>query len=57
MDEERTCACGMAFTIEVGEKRWFEGKGFELPRRCKPCREKRKREKATENQSDRDLLA
>lgn len=58
MDEERQCACGATFTIEAGEKRWYENKGFVLPKRCVPCRAKKKAEMAErERTSDRDLLA
>jgi hypothetical protein len=55
-DEERKCLCGATFVIEAGEKRFFENKGFALPKRCVPCRDKKRAEKQKE-QSDRDLLA
>ena len=34
--------CRTTFGISAGEVAFFEEKGFALPRRCKPCREKRK---------------
>ena len=35
----RTCKeCGERFSITVGEKEFFDKKGFDLPMRCKDCR-------------------
>ena len=34
--------CFKPFDITYGEKASFESKGFELPKRCKDCRHKRK---------------
>lgn len=39
----RVCVdCGKTFTITVGEKEYFESKGFELPKRCSKCRKAKK---------------
>jgi hypothetical protein len=38
--------CGNQFIVESGEKAFFEKKQMELPKRCKSCRDRRKREKA-----------
>lgn len=46
-DKEVRCieaSCKKYFTITAGEQEFFAGKGFQLPRRCKDCRERRKRE-------------
>ncbi len=34
--------CGADFTFTVGEQRYFLSKGLSIPKRCKPCREKRR---------------
>lgn len=34
--------CGRPFTLTEGEVKWYEGKGFPLPKRCKECRKKRR---------------
>ena len=35
--------CGMQFVFTAGEQEFYDRKGFkEVPKRCKPCREKRK---------------
>lgn len=36
--------CGAAFTMTEEQVLWFEKKGFQLPKRCKECRERKKRE-------------
>ena len=38
--------CGKEFTITDGEIDFYRSKGFELPNRCKSCRDKRKSQKA-----------
>ncbi|MHB8111134.1 MAG: zinc-ribbon domain containing protein [Syntrophorhabdaceae bacterium] len=30
--------CGRRFTIDAGEQKWYEKKGFSLPKRCPRCR-------------------
>jgi hypothetical protein len=34
--------CGDRFTFTVGEQRFFKQKGFQLPKRCKDCRNERR---------------
>ena len=34
-------SCGQKFTITVGEKEFFDHKGFELPKKCKKCKEEK----------------
>nr|WP_269321887.1 RQC-minor-1 family DNA-binding protein [Oceanobacillus salinisoli] len=36
--------CGKRFIFTVGEQKFYKQKGFSEPKRCKPCREKRKLE-------------
>ncbi len=31
--------CGAEFEITEGEQNWYAKKGWELPKRCKACRE------------------
>ena len=43
---EIECAdCASIFVVTVGEQDWFKGLGWAIPRRCKPCRDARKRER------------
>ncbi len=37
--------CGKDFLFTAGEQRYYEQRGFNPPRRCKDCRDKRKSEK------------
>ena len=42
-----TCSdCGSEFIFTAGEADFFQQKGLSTPKRCKPCRQKRKEEKA-----------
>lgn len=39
-----TCKeCGDVFEITPEEEVWYKSKGFELPKRCKSCRDLRRR--------------
>lgn len=38
--------CGKEFTISIGEQSFFVSHNFQLPKRCKDCRRKRKEEHA-----------
>lgn len=44
--------CGAEFEISEGEIGWYARKGWEIPRRCKACREiaRNKRTKGGEQQ-------
>lgn len=45
---ERDCIekrCGSTFIITAGEREYFDQLALHLPKRCKPCRERRKAEK------------
>ena len=47
-DKELTCVepgCGATFIFEAGEQAFFAEKGFTPPKRCKPCRQRKKAEK------------
>jgi hypothetical protein len=35
--------CGQSFTFAAGEGAYYWSKGLSVPRRCKPCRQLRKR--------------
>lgn len=35
-------SCGKAFTITVGEQRFYVSKAMDLPKRCAECRRMRK---------------
>jgi hypothetical protein len=37
--------CGEEFSLSPGERRFFEEKGWTLPKRCKKCRDRRREEK------------
>ena len=34
--------CQRYFPITIGERRWFEDRDLKLPKRCVPCRKKKK---------------
>ena len=45
-DELHNCIdCGSPFTVTSGEREFFAKNGLQPPKRCKPCRDKRKAEK------------
>jgi len=37
------CDCGESFVFTAGEQAYFQSKGLSEPKRCKACRELRKR--------------
>lgn len=41
--------CNKPFVISLKEKKFYEEKGWELPKRCKECRQKRKAAKEKKN--------
>jgi hypothetical protein len=41
--------CGGNFLLPAGEQQYMAEKGFNMPTRCKPCRQKNKAAKAAEN--------
>ncbi len=45
-DKEITCSdCGQTFIFTGREQVFFQEKGFNPPKRCKPCREKKQQER------------
>lgn len=36
--------CGEQFDFGEGEQKFFDTMGFTYPKRCKPCRQKKKKE-------------
>lgn len=42
-DGSKVCIdCGAWFTVDDGERRYFTDRNFQLPKRCRPCRQLRK---------------
>lgn len=41
-DKEITCACGAKFTWTAKSQEFFAGKGYQDPKRCRPCVDKKK---------------
>ncbi|MBI4447285.1 MAG: zinc-ribbon domain-containing protein [Acidobacteria bacterium] len=42
-DKQIQCVdCGKDFTFSAKEQEFYQSKGFSQPKRCKPCRDKRK---------------
>lgn len=41
-DIEKVCECGAHFIFTVGEQKFFERQGLMPPKRCAPCRAKKK---------------
>ncbi|MFQ5604200.1 MAG: zinc-ribbon domain containing protein [bacterium] len=45
-DKTLTCEdCGNQFTFSEDEQQFYNQRGFQEPKRCKSCRDKRKRER------------
>jgi hypothetical protein len=43
MEEKIICSdCGKEFVLTAGERKWYEDKGFSIPKRCPDCRKQRK---------------
>lgn len=40
--EQECRECGKRFRLEPGEVAWYAGRGWDTPKRCKPCRNQRK---------------
>ena len=38
--------CGGEYLVTESEARWFSVKGFDLPKRCRTCRDRRKQQRA-----------
>lgn len=41
--------CGRGFTLSHEEQRWYQEKGWPLPKRCEECRSERRRERDSGN--------
>lgn len=47
-DMELQCQdCGNSFVWTENDQQFYKEKGYTQPKRCKPCREKKKRERNT----------
>jgi len=43
--ERRVCReCGAVFTMTAKDMDWFVAHGLQIPKRCEPCRQERRRE-------------
>jgi len=57
--EDRTidcAACHQPFNFSAGEQDFYATRGFQTPKRCKPCRAVKKGEKLDPNQGRGELL-
>lgn len=46
MEKKIVCRrCGETFTITEQEQKWYEEKGFELPKNCSRCRAAKREER------------
>ena len=41
-DIELTCRCGKSFIYTARDQEYYESRGFEPPKRCRPCRDEKK---------------
>lgn len=42
LPEKRACTvCGTIFGVSKAERKWFEDRGFAVPKRCRTCRAKK----------------
>lgn len=47
-DQDLECMdCRQTFVFTAGEQTFFQEKGFTPPKRCKPCRDAKKQQKAS----------
>jgi hypothetical protein len=54
MDKDIECAdCHNTFVFTEREQEFYESKGFTDPKRCKPCRDKRKEQKNNRGNGNR----
>lgn len=45
-----TCKdCGKEFEVTEGEQSWYAERGWDVPKRCKPCREVAKAKNKTKH--------
>lgn len=42
-DIKKICPCGATFFFTVRDQEFYQKKGFEPPKRCKPCRFEKKK--------------
>ena len=47
--------CGEVFTMTDEEVKWYEDKGFELPKRCPECRKARRRKKVGDKHASTEV--
>jgi hypothetical protein len=40
----RCVDCGASYVLSVGERKFYDGRGLHLPRRCPLCRARRRQE-------------
>ena len=46
-DQQLSCTvCGSEFTFTAEEQEFYESKGFQAPRKCKPCRDAAKAQRS-----------
>ena len=43
--------CGTMFEVSTEEQKWYEEKGFKLPKRCIKCRKSRRAKRGNKNES------
>jgi hypothetical protein len=54
-DGSHVCVdCTQPFTIDDGERRFFEQRGFAMPKRCPACRQQKRRLKDQQQQQNDD---
>lgn len=52
-DKEVVCVdCNQPFTLEAGEQKFFADKGLSTPKRCKPCRQKKRESNERRDRND-----
>lgn len=45
-DRQLTCGdCGEGYVWSAADQEFYKARGFEQPKRCKPCREAKKQER------------
>lgn len=49
--------CGGDFAFTEGEQIFYQDKGFDPPKRCKPCRDKKQRKRDAKETTQRRSMA
>ena len=47
--------CGTLFEVSEEEQKWYEEKGYKIPKRCQQCRKARRMRKGRDNNGSTEV--